>query len=438
MAKVWARPNNGLLFLDFYFRGVRCREQTALHDSTENRKKVQSLLNRIQKDIAQGSFDYAATFPGSVKASRFESVTPRALAHADATAAPAPTAVMAATPTFAAFSETWRAEMAPQWRPQHRSGADDIFKKHLLPYFGDKPLSQITKADVLTFRASLAHLPGRGGRKMSAARINKIMCFVRQMLNEASERFLIAPAFRGIKPLKSRRPDVQPFSLEEVERIRWAIRADYRHYVTVRFFTGMRTGEINGLKWKYIDFERGLILVRETLVDGESEDHAKTEQSLRDIPMLPVVRETLDAHFRDRDPDNPFVFGTRTGGPIDAHNFANRVWYPLLRYLELEKRRPYQTRHTTATLMLASGENPEWIAKLMGHANTQMLFTVYSRFVPNLTRQDGRAITGLLNSRKTGAAAAPTTLSPADLQAMNPDQLRHALTQLLATSSARA
>lgn len=440
MAKVRARPETGTLYLDFFYRGVRCREQTTLVDTAENRKKVQSLLNRIQKEIAQGSFEYAATFPASPRANRFTidsaSLTARSSSvapHSPAVPAP-PTA-----PTFAAFSETWRAEMAPQWRPQHRSGADDIFKKHLLPYFGDKPLSQITKADVLTFRASLAHLPGRGGRKMSAARINKIMCFVRQMLNEASERFLIAPAFRGIKPLKSRRPDVQPFSLEEVERIRMTIRADYRAYITVRFFTGMRTGEINGLKWKYIDFERGLILVRETLVDGESEDHAKTEQSLRDIPMLPIVRETLEAHFRERDPENPFVFGTRTGGPIDAHNFANRVWYPLLRYLELEKRRPYQTRHTTATLMLASGENPEWIAKLMGHANTQMLFTVYSRFVPNLTRQDGRAITGLLNSRQAPAAAPlpPATSPEADLLAalksLPPDALSALLRQANST-----
>jgi integrase len=409
MAKVRARPDNGLLFLDFYYRGVRCREQTALRDSPENRKKVQAFMNRIQKDISQGSFDYAATFPGSLKASRF------AQSAAGAAAANAGNPVALTAPTFADFSMTWRAEMAPQWRPQHRAGADDIFKKHLLPAFGEKPLSQITKADVLTFRASLTSLPGRGGRTMSGARINKIMSFLRQMLNEASERFQIAPAFRGIKPLKSRRPDVQPFSLEEVERIRATIRADYRHYITVRFFTGMRTGEVNGLKWKYVDFERGLILVRETLVDGESDEHAKTEQSIRDIPMLPVVREALEAHHRERNPDNPFVFGTRTGGPIDAHNFANRVWYPLLRYLELEKRRPYQTRHTTATLMLASGENPEWIAKLMGHANTQMLFTVYSRFVPNLTRQDGRAITGLLNSRHGPAptAAAGTAPPPA-------------------------
>ncbi|MFO1517559.1 MAG: DUF3596 domain-containing protein [Lysobacterales bacterium] len=430
MAKVRARPDNGLLFLDFYYRGVRCREQTALPDSSENRKKVQALLNRVTKEIAQGSFVYLQTFPNSPKAAQFAAGANTTVA---ATTAPADADLAKITPTFEAFSETWRTEMSPQWRPTHRQGVDDIFRSHLLPALGAKPLGTIAKADVLTFRASLTNLPGRGGRKLSASRINKIMTILRQMLNEASERFAIAPACRGLKPLKARRPDVQPFSLEEVERIRKTIREDFRHYVTTRFFTGMRTGEINGLKWKYVDFERGLILVRETVVDGESQDHAKTEQSIRDIPMLPIVREALQAHFAQRDADNPYVFGSRAGAPIDAHNFANRIWYPLLRYLELEKRRPYQTRHTTATLLLASGENPEWIARLMGHANTQMLFTVYSRFVPNLTRQDGRAITGLLNSRRTtdspAAAAMPT---PETLQSMTPDELRDALAKLLA------
>ena len=75
-----------------------------------------------------------------------------------------------------------------------------------------------------------------------------------------------------------------------------------------------------------------------------------------------------------------------------------RVWYPLLRYLGLRKRRPYQTRHTAATLWLASGESPEWIARQMGHTTTEMLFRVYSRFVPNLTRQDGSAFERLLAS----------------------------------------
>ena len=334
------------------------------------------------------------------------------------------------TPTFSEFSVTWRKEMAPQWRRQHRDSVDATFAAHLLTEFGDRAVGSITKADVLTFRAKLAELPGRSSPKLSPTTVNRTMGLLRPCLTEASERFGTPDAFKGVKRLKGRRPDVRPFSLEEVEKIRNTIRPDYRNYVTCRFFTGMRTGEINGLKWKYVDFENEVIRVREVFSAGESEENAKTESSIRDIPMLPMVKEALELQWEQRDPDVEYVFCSRGGHPIDAHNFANRIWYPLLRYLELEKRRPYQTRHTTATLMLASGENPEWIARLMGHTNTQMLFTVYSRFVPNLTRQDGLAFTGLVN-RKTGNAK-PQTLTVAEIDALDPAALRELLKQQLA------
>ncbi|MFT3754413.1 MAG: DUF3596 domain-containing protein [Pseudoxanthomonas sp.] len=428
MAKVRARKDNKLLFMDFYYRGVRCREQTALLDTMENRRRVQTLMNRIEKEIKQGSFDYATTFPGSAKAAQFGAVldgqgNPANISRSNNSASS--TASMADTPTFAEFSVTWRAEMAPQWRRQHRDSVDVTFDAHLLPAFGKRLLSEITKADGLTFRAALAERPGRSREKMSASTINKIMTILRQCMTEASERYHLPDAMKGIKRLKARRPDIFPFSLVEANRIIDNIRADYRNYATVRFFTGMRSGEVNGLKWKYVDFEKNLILVRETYSAGEVEDQAKTEQSLRDIPMLPMVKEALLALWENRHPDSEFVFCSREGNPIDAHNFANRVWYPLLRFLEIDKRRPYQTRHTTATLMLASGENPEWIAKLMGHANTQMLFTVYSRFVPNLTRQDGLAITGLLNSRDTK----PKTVDEDALNQLDAEQLRALLRQ---------
>ena len=76
---------------------------------------------------------------------------------------------------------------------------------------------------------------------------------------------------------------------------------------------------------------------------------------------------------------------------------------------------PYQMRHTAATLWLASGEAPEWIARQLGHSSTEMLFRVYSRYVPNLTRQDGSAIDRLLATRfatgNTSAAATPEVRS---------------------------
>jgi integrase len=62
-------------------------------------------------------------------------------------------------------------------------------------------------------------------------------------------------------------------------------------------------------------------------------------------------------------------------------------------------------RHTAATLWLASGEAPEWIARQLGHSSTEMLFRVYSRYVPNLTRRDGSAIERLLATRFASGSA---------------------------------
>ena len=73
-------------------------------------------------------------------------------------------------------------------------------------------------------------------------------------------------------------------------------------------------------------------------------------------------------------------------------------------------------RHTAATLWLASGEAPEWIARQLGHSSTEMLFHVYSRYVPNLTRRDGSAIDRLLTSRLIGGRAVATEASPEPAQ----------------------
>lgn len=302
-------------------------------------------------------------------------------------------------PTFNQFLDTWQREMAPQWRRLHAQGVHEIVDKHLMPALGRYRVNTITKANVLALRSHLAGMPGQRGKTLSASRINKIMTILGQCLTEAADRWGFPSPCKGVKRLKARRPDIVPFSLDEVERICQAIRPDFRAYVTCRFYTGMRTGEINGLKWEHIDLERGLILVREVFSGGEAEENAKSDASLRDIPILPVVRGALRAQLVTRRTDTPYVFHSSHGNPIDAHNFANRVWYPLLARLHIAKRRPYQTRHTTATLLLAAGENPEWIARFMGHASTQMLFTVYSRYVPNLTRQDGTAIADLLRHR---------------------------------------
>ena len=72
-----------------------------------------------------------------------------------------------------------------------------------------------------------------------------------QILAEASERYGFANPTDRIKRMKQPKVDIHPFSLDEVQRMVDTVRADYRDYLVVRFFTGMRTGEINGLQWRY-------------------------------------------------------------------------------------------------------------------------------------------------------------------------------------------
>ena len=295
-----------------------------------------------------------------------------------------------------------------EWRRSHIKVLCSTVDGHLLPHFADKHVGRISKADILAFRTKLAALPGRGGKTgLSNKRINGILAPLRQMLNEAAEVHGFPSPVATYKPLRIRKTDVEPFTLDEVQLILKTVRADYKDYFAVRFLTGMRTGEAHGLKWQYVDFANRLILIRETFVLGE-DGYTKTDSSQRDIRMNQVVFEALQRQHAATGKVSEYVFCNREGKPIDNKNFTERVWSPLLRHLGLKPRRAYQTRHTAATLWLASGEAPEWIARQLGHSSTEMLFRVYSRFVPNLTRQDGSAMDRLLASRFAsghGAAA---------------------------------
>jgi len=214
------------------------------------------------------------------------------------------------------------------------------------------------------------------------------------ILDDAAMQYSCPSPVRGIKSLRIPRTKVEPFTLSEVKMIINSVRKDFKYYYTVRFFTGMRTGEIDGLKWSYVDFDKRQILVCESLVSGHTVS-TKNDTSFRAIDMTQTVFEAMK-HQYELTGDGDYVFCTRKGTPLNHNNVTNRIWHPLLKELGLTPRRPYITRHTAATLWLACGESAEWIAKQLGHSTTELLHKVYSRYVPNLTRKDGTAFEKLL------------------------------------------
>ncbi|WP_414728267.1 tyrosine-type recombinase/integrase [Zhongshania aliphaticivorans] len=406
MSKINSRKETGLLYFDFRYQGVRCREQTTLRDTTANRRKMEKVLERIEREIVAGTFNYIKFFPGSNRAAEFGSQPALLPAPARRSAAveisAQPAIVERTTPTFGEFTAIWLSENTAVWRRNTLKATLVQVNGYLLPRFAEMQMHQILKADCLAFRADIAK-PGGSMKKrtLAAKTVNEIMQILGAIIAEGADRYEFPNPMQNVKRLKAPKVHIEPLSFDEVEKFIANVREDYKQYFIVRFFTGLRTGEVHGLHWKHIDFERREILVRETFGDLGRE-YTKNESSQREVHMSEPVYQALKVQYEASGHLSEYVFCSRTGTPIDPLNVNKRVWKPTLKLLGMKDRRFYQTRHTAATLWLASGEAPEWIAKQMGHTSTEMLFKVYSRYVPNLTRQDGSAFERLLLQRLGG------------------------------------
>ena len=388
------RSRNGKLFFDFYYHGVRCREQTALNDTKLNRNRLEEVLQNIEAHIRLQRFVYRDVFPNSKSCSKFKTLDDEAT-FIKSNEPDLSSNIIKDIPTFSKFAYEWLNENRVLWKISHYKNVSMIFERYLLPEFGHFTLDQITRPHLIKYRASIAESKKRRkSGKLSNDWINHVMTPLRGVLNEAAMRFDFPTPFINIKPLKIAKTPIEPFSLKEVQFFLSQVREDFRDYYTVRFFTAMRTAEIDGLKWQYVNFSRNEILIQETLVDGNVET-PKTSASYRTIQLSQPVIDALKRQYILTGKQT-YVFCNNQGNPLDHRNITKRIWYPALAALNIKRRRPYQTRHTCATLWLAAGESPEWIANQMGHSTTKMLFEVYSRYVPNNTRQDGSAFDRLI------------------------------------------
>ncbi|WP_094752146.1 site-specific integrase [Psychromonas sp. CD1] len=381
MGNISVRSNK--LVLEFRAQGIRCREQTRLLDTPKNRKRMEKLLTIMEAEITLDTFDFCKYFPTSKRVAKFAELQQRkqtAYHHFNSTDAP----------TLKAFSETWFNEKEIEWRKSHKQSIEGILESHILPAFGKMKISAIKKQDILTFRAGLAKVQTRTKSNLSPSRINHIMTPLRMLLNEAADRYEFTSPWKNIKALKIPRTEVNPFSLDEVECLINTAPDDFKPYYTVRFLTGLRTGEIDGLHWDKVDLDKKQLYIDQSLVKGEMTD-AKNDGSHRVIKLTDRVISALAAQMKATKHLGSFVFCKKDGKHFNYQTISRVIWEPMLKRLNLKYRNPYQTRHTYATLLLAAGESPEWIAQQMGHSTTTMLFRVYSRYVPNLTRQDGSA-----------------------------------------------
>jgi integrase len=375
------------LYIDFRWRGVRCQEATRLADTTDNRAKVRRDVRQIDGELAAGTFDYHRWFPGGRKAELF--------------APPESTA----PPLYAAYVRRWLADKTARLGAGTAYDWLRIVESRLIPVFGERRVSDIDVEAVEGFiallkRGEVATPPApdtpdrrkrpRAATKLSNRRVNIIVKVLRQSLDRAvSKGWLADNPARKIDLLREDKPEIDPFSLGEMKTfIADGLQDDeHRRYFRVAFFTGLRPGEQLGLQLDDIDWQRRMIRVRRS-VNRFGKGPTKTIQSRRDVEMLPIVEQALRSQH-SANPTGPWAFANRDGGSFDITNLRERVWRPAVARTKLRNRTLYQTRHTFATLMLEAGESPGWVARQLGHANAEMVYRRYHKFIPNLRGRDG-------------------------------------------------
>jgi integrase len=282
---------------------------------------------------------------------------------------------------------------------------------HLLPYFADWPVGAINieavdayrrhkveQADLrcraIERRKPLRDNHGRVLRPLAPNSINKTIEVLQWILAMAVEygHLQTNPAAGRRRRLKL--PPRRPVHLDAAEQIIGLLDActemdrapywrtdDRRAIIATLIFAGPRAHELCHMLWRDVDLANGRIHI------GRS----KTQAGLREIRLLPILRDELAAHkaraYRS-DPDDP-VFPTGTGGLRDKDNLRNRVLAAAVDRADefLQKRgqtplpkglTPHKLRHTFASILVACGEDPASVMAQLGHTDPKFTLRVYT------------------------------------------------------------
>lgn len=207
---------------------------------------------------------------------------------------------------------------------------------------------------------------------VTGKRKNNIISCARCFMGWAERRDLIEGKVYRIPRFRHRPKKIRPLTAEEARLVIRYAPWPYKAFYQLSIMTGLRTGEALGLRFDDFDVKARVIHVRRSLTRGIL-DLPKTESSIRDVVMLRPVWELLEARRRINERGSPWFFFSEHRGIMTLKRLR-RIWHGFLEAFDIEPRRIYATRHTFASLALAAGENPLWVAKMLGHQGAEQLY----------------------------------------------------------------
>jgi len=276
-------------------------------------------------------------------------------------------------------------------RPSTRARDESYIRNHVLPTFGEVPLTQITQLGV---RAWVAELDAKG---LAPATVQKAYQILGKLLEGAADGGLIlASPCRKVSLPKVETMEMRFLAPEEIGRLASDIAARYRAFVLLKAYGGLRLSEMAGLRRGRLDTLRKTVRVAEQAVEVRGHMYfgpPKTKAGRRTI-SLPgqVVAELVEhmARYSEAGPDG-LVFPGPRGGALRASLWRQRFWRPAVTAAGLAPLRPHDLRHTAVSLWAAAGASPNEVASRAGHTSVSVVLDRYRHLFPaEIERTTGR------------------------------------------------
>jgi integrase len=282
---------------------------------------------------------------------------------------------------------------------------EQIARKHIVPALGNVKLKDVTPTHVRTlYKDKLQSLSPRS--------VQYIHVTLHKALRQAVNDGLISRnATEAVKPPQVGREEINPLTPEQAKELLEAARGDRLEALYVlAIHTGLRQGELLGLKWDDVDLEAGTLQVRRTLTTTEGGpvlSAPKTKGSKRSVRLTQSAVEALRSHLEcqlgeiDRAgslwQENGLIFASETGEPLERRNVTKYKFWPLLKRAGLPQVRFHDLRHTCATLLLTQNVNPKVVSEMLGHATIAITLDTYSHVLPNMQSEAAKALEDALS-----------------------------------------
>jgi integrase len=268
---------------------------------------------------------------------------------------------------------------------------------HLVPMLGHLKLKALTPMHVQSLYSS------KLDSGLSVRTVRLVHATLHKALKQAVRWGLVprnvTEATSPPKVSRDARKEIQPLTREQALALLDTARGDRLEALYVlALTTGLREGELLGLRWQDVNLESSTLSVRQQLTrtrkDGLCFTTPKSPRSRRSIKLTRSAVDALKRHRAAQNEqrlrlgtlwqDSGLVFTSVKGTPLDVANLTYGSFRPLLEQAELPRIRFHDLRHTCATLLLLRNVNPKIVQEMLGHANISETMDTYGHVLPSM------------------------------------------------------